>query len=776
MAGEANIWNPRTLIAISADTKSVEEKLTAITGQTLFTITSFIYVIGTGALEIHKNGLLLTKGTDWVEQTDTTFSLTSPATAGDILVASGHVGITGTVDVRDTDIYIANYQAVRDYTGTEVTIYSQGQVTAGDTGETFFQKKTGAAPGTYVDNNVDVIRPTGGDGSVGWIRRSAPVESYLTLAAALADTKKAVLGGFFSVQDYATGNGSGVMFFKWVAAATGTADGGSYLDHGTLSLQAQQNFAANYVTIKQFGAKSGADSTTALINAIAFSLNVAMPAGNYTISSQIVYPSGLRLIGAGRGNTLLTSTVVGASTFRTTADDVVNVYFADFKMVGNNLTGASGNGHAIALIDPVAGGAWSPQGSTFERLWITGFRGTDDADRLAVRKVKSAAFGMNEPLGIVLNDILISSCGHGVFAEYTQSLRVTNCIMSECDQAGVFAYRNENMKILNCDIINSGAATTDSGYLEATLLSGIVVSARNSDFSMKGTKLKGNTAGKAAIVSIHTNGDTYEDNWVRGDATTNVPHKAFYGEDCTGLKINNNTFSPAQSNFPAQKYKTIELYNTFTSQPFTGVVKDNLFEDVSIQGIEYNILLNGDTAARAFSVDVTNNQFGDAIASSGAAVIDNDIMINTCTLSNSVIGRNYHLAPTLVTRTNCVELASATIVDTNIGPSTFNANGGAITSEYTGTKESILKVEVAYDAPSVASGASTSTTVTVTGAALGDYAEASFSSGALAGLVVTAWVSSANTVTVNLFNSAVGAIDLSNQSLRVKSVSKEAYL
>ena len=253
MGGEANIWNPRTLIEISADTKSVEEKLTAIAGQTLFTLIDFIYVVGTGALEIHKNGLLLTKGTDWVEQTSTTFSLTAPALVGDTVVASGHVGITGIVDPRDTDIYVSNYQAIRDYAGTEITLYSQGRVTSADTGEAFFQKKTGAAPGFYVDNNIDTIVPTGGNGSIGWIRKLDSAITYTTLTAALADTFQAKLGVDFSVGDYATGNNSGELFFKWVAAATGTVDGGSYLDHDTLPLQAQQKFSSD-ITVKMFGA------------------------------------------------------------------------------------------------------------------------------------------------------------------------------------------------------------------------------------------------------------------------------------------------------------------------------------------------------------------------------------------------------------------------------------------------------------------------------------------------------------------------------------------
>lgn len=72
-----------------------------------------------------------------------------------------------------------------------------------------------------------------------------------------------------------------------------------------------------------------------------------------------------------------------------------------------------------------------------------------------------------------------------------------------------------------------------------------------------------------------------------------------------------------------------------------------------------------------------------------------------------------------------------------------------------------------YDPPIVAPAVSATTTVTVTGAALGDFAEASFSL-SLAGLVMTAYVSATNTVTAVLFNPTAGAIDLASGTIRVR--------
>jgi len=74
-----------------------------------------------------------------------------------------------------------------------------------------------------------------------------------------------------------------------------------------------------------------------------------------------------------------------------------------------------------------------------------------------------------------------------------------------------------------------------------------------------------------------------------------------------------------------------------------------------------------------------------------------------------------------------------------------------------------------YDPISLADGAGATTTVTVTGAALGDIAQASFSLD-LQGITTTAWVSSANTVSVRLQNETGGPIDLNSGTLTATAV------
>ncbi len=72
-----------------------------------------------------------------------------------------------------------------------------------------------------------------------------------------------------------------------------------------------------------------------------------------------------------------------------------------------------------------------------------------------------------------------------------------------------------------------------------------------------------------------------------------------------------------------------------------------------------------------------------------------------------------------------------------------------------------------YDAPSIASGAAASTTVTATSAALGDQVTGISLGVSAGGLVLTGYVSAAHTVTVVLQNPTAAAIDLASTTLAV---------
>lgn len=77
----------------------------------------------------------------------------------------------------------------------------------------------------------------------------------------------------------------------------------------------------------------------------------------------------------------------------------------------------------------------------------------------------------------------------------------------------------------------------------------------------------------------------------------------------------------------------------------------------------------------------------------------------------------------------------------------------------------LLTGSATYDAASLIDAAGETTTVTVTGAALGDFAMASLGVD-VAGISVTAYVSAADTVSVRVQNESGGTLDLASTTLR----------
>lgn len=73
-----------------------------------------------------------------------------------------------------------------------------------------------------------------------------------------------------------------------------------------------------------------------------------------------------------------------------------------------------------------------------------------------------------------------------------------------------------------------------------------------------------------------------------------------------------------------------------------------------------------------------------------------------------------------------------------------------------------------YDPPSLVDGAGATTTLTVTGAALGDAVTGVSFSLDLQGIIVTGWVSAANTVSVRFQNESGGTLDLASGTLRAR--------
>jgi hypothetical protein len=89
-------------------------------------------------------------------------------------------------------------------------------------------------------------------------------------------------------------------------------------------------------------------------------------------------------------------------------------------------------------------------------------------------------------------------------------------------------------------------------------------------------------------------------------------------------------------------------------------------------------------------------------------------------------------------------------------------------------RTAFLAGSATYDAANLVDAAGATTTVTVTGAALGDYVLVSHGVD-LQGITVTGWVSAANTVSVRFQNESGGALDLASATLRVLVLKRASF-
>ena len=116
----------------------------------------------------------------------------------------------------------------------------------------------------------------------------------ITVTDMIADASLVVGQKCSTLGYYAVGDGGGNVY-EIVAAATGTDDGGSYIDLSGSGLQAKGLFLSNSVHVKQFGAQPGYASADAFSAACAYAKSIAIQdvsfGNGHIIESTVYIPS-----------------------------------------------------------------------------------------------------------------------------------------------------------------------------------------------------------------------------------------------------------------------------------------------------------------------------------------------------------------------------------------------------------------------------------------------------------------------------------------------------
>ncbi len=525
------------------------------------------------------------------------------------------------------------------------------------------------------------------------------------------------------------------------------------------------------------GAKGGGrDDTAAFRAAIASGLKIVYAPADHYVTDTITLPVDVSLIGDGMRQTIIESRAIGASLIKTAAPSGAQVgCIRDLQLLGNNQTGAAGNGHAINFIDPVRGsGLWTPQGMTVERVWIRRFRGQESRDGGSGNRIAAAGIICVEGLQNIYRDVLIHNCGHGFYLERAQTNKIENCTVFQCDKYGIASFQSVATVVDKCDIVGNGSSgATDPGY-PADFGMGNIISFRDEVFVFTNNKAK-NTGGIAQLYLNSTNGAVVENNWLRadGDATrANVVNHALFAVKCPSIQVNKNTFShilAAKTSPASARARLVRFATDSVNGVFNGSFSNNTFVAQSGLLTEFNLCLEGRGNNCVFAGwDISGNRFGTPLPIGTAHVIDADIVVRNCAFTHSRIRNNVFYAQANVTRKRGVSGTNLSAYNNlDIGDNLFKQDGGKIADNYDGLLYPTRRLgRGTFTSPRLAPGSIATTTLPVSNAVPGEPVQAFFSA-PVPGVILSAWVSEAGTVTVQAFNPTQAALNLGSANVGV---------
>ncbi len=94
----ATVWQTGNAPLLDPEDSIEIQRFVATASQTLFNITEFTYTLASNALLVFKNGLALVRGVDYNETSTSSFTLTLPATANDIIFVVGFTQIENSLE------------------------------------------------------------------------------------------------------------------------------------------------------------------------------------------------------------------------------------------------------------------------------------------------------------------------------------------------------------------------------------------------------------------------------------------------------------------------------------------------------------------------------------------------------------------------------------------------------------------------------------------------------------------------------------------------------
>lgn len=520
---------------------------------------------------------------------------------------------------------------------------------------------------------------------------------------------------------------------------------------------------------------------TAIATAVAEKKILKLPAGEILVTDELfdgAYHENVTIRGAGMNATTIVNGCIGVSPF-----NIGNTYWtelADFHIEGNGLTGGSGNGHAISMIDPVhASGTYLPGEAKIERIRITGHRGEDV--RFDGASHDACGIYASNALQCSFEDLFISECSFGAYFYQCQQPKLYRIVFVYNHLSGIVDDQCEKFDMRDSDLLPndadapSGLVTLHGGY---TQKAGSYVCFASWGSSVTGCKFKNQLYAACSLRSSRK--PLIANNWIVVDQNGAA---GVYSE--WGARIRENVFARYG---PFTGSRTDVLLKPYSGVNDIGDVSGNYFRWSG--GGNTTALINVDgSAAGVLRGTIRDNVMGDEIALTNSGTLTDAIRISGNAGSIEVTG-NRLMVPSLQTVTNAWNIpatvgpafrftdnaikveGTGAVTNQIVGlPAPYNTTGYSVDSAAFRYRLPSLASTATYDPPSLTAngtaGCVATTNVTVTGAALGDAALVSFSL-STSGLMLAAAVTAANTVTVTFFNPTNAAINLASGTLSAR--------
>ena len=349
--------------------------------------------------------------------------------------------------------------------------------------------------------------------------------------------------------------------------------------------------------------------------------------------------------------------------------------------------------------------------------------------------------------GNVMRSYYQGSSGRGAFFDFGGG---NLCISGDTVVGGIMSFTNNNLDWKTT--LTTGTPwllVANRGYTGTDISVVIDSNAVASDGLGGMASLRGFLTG-AKFDSI-----SVQNNVVRNCGLLNVEHDVAGSFAATDVMVTNNVVIGATST---------AAYGVYVQDASDSVtIVGNVIRDCN----NFAIASIAPTAAVTNTVTVLDNVVVDGLqATTGSSATNADIIVWRAT--NAVCANNFY-GSSDAARNYGLSFNTITSLMERDNTAWQSSNTGTYTNAITGyLPGAVVSGSATYDPPNLIDGAGATTTVTATGAALGDLVECVSFSLDLQGITVTGYVSAADTVSVRFQNESGGTLDLGSGTLRVR--------